>query len=196
MKKWLFLPHTILCKILLNIFGIKTGRSLITYGIPYIIKDKSSELKMGSNVTIVSNSLGNLLGINHRSIIVAREGARIKIGNNVGISGSTIYSLKSIVIEDYVNIGANCKLIDHDFHPLEPIARMQDKREMIRKSTIHIKKNVFIGTDSIILQGTVIGENSIIGAKSVVKGNFPDNCIIAGNPAKIVRYLTKEELKN
>ncbi|EEU5811077.1 N-acetyltransferase, partial [Escherichia coli] len=52
---------------------------------------------------------------------------------------------------------------------------------------IHIKKNASIGANATILPGIIIGENSIIGAGSVVTKDIPDNVIVAGNPAKIIR---------
>lgn len=50
-----------------------------------------------------------------------------------------------------------------------------------------IGNKVWIGTNSIILKDTIIGDNCIIAANSVVKGVFPENCLIGGNPAKILR---------
>ena len=52
-----------------------------------------------------------------------------------------------------------------------------------------IKDNVFIGARCLILKGVVVGENSIIGAGSVVTKNIPDNEIWAGNPAKFIKAL-------
>lgn len=52
-----------------------------------------------------------------------------------------------------------------------------------------IGSNVFIGMNSIILMGSHIGNNVIVGAGSVVSGKFPDNCVIAGNPARVIRSL-------
>lgn len=52
-----------------------------------------------------------------------------------------------------------------------------------------IGNNVFIGMNSVILMGTHIGNNVIVGAGSVVSGNIPDNCVVAGNPAKVIRTL-------
>ena len=54
-------------------------------------------------------------------------------------------------------------------------------------NNIIIKKHTWIGANAILLAGTKISEDSIIGAGSVVKGSFPQNCIIAGNPAKVVK---------
>ena len=52
-----------------------------------------------------------------------------------------------------------------------------------------IGDNVWIGADSYVLKGVTVGENTVIGANSVVAGHIPPNCIAAGNPAKIVKYL-------
>jgi len=56
-----------------------------------------------------------------------------------------------------------------------------------------IEENVWIGEKSIILKGTKIGKNSIIGAGSVVSGEVPDNVVFAGNPAKEIKKLDKED---
>lgn len=61
---------------------------------------------------------------------------------------------------------------------------------------IQIGDNVFIGMGSIILPNTQIGNNSIIGAGAVVKGIFPNNVVIAGNPAKVIQDLSKYQNKN
>ena len=54
---------------------------------------------------------------------------------------------------------------------------------------VFIGKNVFIGCNCLILKGTQIGDNTTIGAGSVVSGTIPANCIVAGNPARIIKYL-------
>ena len=86
-----------------------------------------------------------------------------------------------------VLIGGNCKIIDNDFHPLHAELRNPQKVEDIKKRPIVIGDGCFIGANSIILKGTTLGKNCVIGAGSVVCGTFPDNVIIAGNPAKIVK---------
>jgi len=135
-----------------------------------------------------------MLGLYQRNIIVARYGGKIKIGDNCGISGSTIYSWDSIKIGNYTRVGVNCKIIDNDFHPVELEYRHKAlNEEHVRRAPIEIGNDCFIGMNSIILKGTTLGNNVIVGAGSVVHGKFPDNCIIAGNPAKIVKRLLPEE---
>ncbi len=59
---------------------------------------------------------------------------------------------------------------------------------------IKLGNNVFIGTNSIILLGTTIGNNCIIGAGSVVRGQFPDDSVIVGNPAKVIMKTSVQRL--
>ncbi len=152
-----------------------------------------SSIKLGRG-TINSSFTSNMLGLWQPSIIIARYGGSIEIGDNFGISGSTIYSTSSIKIGRNVLIGANVKIVDNDFHPLDVEKRRLAMNEIATiRRPIEIGDDCFIGMNSIILKGTKLGNNVIVGAGSVVSGNFPDNCIIAGNPAKIIR-VTKNDL--
>lgn len=148
----------------------------------------------GGGTSVESHPLSNLLGLYQRTIIVARYGGKIEIGEHVGISGSTIYSWDSVKIGNYTRIGANCKIIDNDFHPTELEYRHKGlNKEYTRRKPIVIGNDCFIGANSIILKGTKLGNNVIVGAGSVVHGEWPDNCIIAGNPAK---YICVNKPKN
>lgn len=144
--------------------------------------------------SINSSSTSNMLGLWQRTIIIARYGGIIEIGDGFGISGSTIYSTSSIKIGKNATIGANCKIVDNDFHPLDPKQRQLGLNEQYTKrAPIKIGDNCFIGMNSIILKGSSLGNNVIVGAGSVVCGKFPDNCIIAGNPATIIKKLDYEQ---
>ena len=132
------------------------------------------------------------MGIPHCSVISCRDGGVISIGSGVGISGSTIYALSKITLEDNVIVGSGCKIIDNDFHSLEPSKRINQKDCDIKRAPIIIGESTFIGMNSIILKGTNIGKRCIVGAGSVVHGTFPDDVIIAGNPAKIIKYIEND----
>lgn len=148
-----------------------------------------SQIVIGGGM-INSAFTSNMLGLWQRTIMVARYGGKIEIGDGFGISGSTIYSTASIKIGKNATIGANCKIIDNDFHPLDPeYRRLNLNEEHTARAPITIGDNCFIGMNSIILKGTTLGNNVVVGAGSVVHGSFPDNCIIAGNPAKIIRQI-------
>jgi len=156
------------------------------FTIVYAFPDSKIEFNDGGQI-INSQALSNLVGLYQRTIIVARYGGKISIGADTGISGSTIYAMDSITIGKRVIIGGNCKIIDNDFHPLHGSKRLPQKPEDIKQNPIIIGDDCFIGANSIILKGTVLGKNCVVGAGSVVSGTWPDNSIIAGNPAKFLK---------
>ena len=183
-------------KVFMKFNRVQYGVHLDLIGLPVIFKQKKAELTIGDNCIIKSDFLSNLVGLYQRTIIVARENGKIHIGNNVGISGATIYSKEAIQIGDYTNIGGNVKILDHDFHPIESEARKRNDMSMVGKKAIIIGENVFIGCNSLILKGSEIGDNSVVGAGSVVCGKFPANVIIAGNPARIIKRLDSVQQLN
>ncbi len=177
-------------KLVMKLNKVKFGKNLNLYGVPVIFKKKGSQLNIGENCTIKSSFLSNLVGLSQRTIIVTRtEEAKIEIGNNVGISGATIYARKDITIGDNTLIGGNVKILDNDFHPIEVEARNLDIKEKIGTRKIKIGKDCFIGANSLILKGVEIGDGSVVGAGSVVTGKFPSNVVIAGNPARVIKEL-------
>lgn len=185
-------------KMVMKLTKVKFGPNLLLKGIPIIFNKKEAKLEIGDYVTIKSSFLSNLVGMYSRTIIVTRTAnAKIVIGNHVGISGATIYARKGIYIGDNTCIGANCKILDNDFHPLDARERLMllddagggDNSEWIPAAEIHIGKNCFLGCNSIILKGTVLGAGCVVGAGAVVAGKFEDNCVIVGNPGRVIRKL-------
>jgi len=162
-----------------------------------LLKEPNGTLQIGShfvcNNTIKSNSIGL---IQPCVFNISKPGSRLIIGNHVGISGSTIRSSLSVTIGDNVLIGSGCLITDTDAHPLDWRDRNEGKNDAAPAAPILIGNNVFVGARSIILKGVTIGERSIIGAGSVVSKDVPADCIVAGNPAKVIKYLSgnKEEL--
>lgn len=186
-----------LYKIVMKILGIEYGKGLLLKGIPVIFNKNGASIKIGDNVTIKSSFLSNLVGLYSRSIITTRApGAEIVIGNNVGISGATIYARKGIYIGDNTCIGGNCKILDNDFHPLEAEARnklLADPKggdsDIVPAKEISIGKDCFIGCNTLILKGTVLGDRCVVGAGAVVAGKFEAGSVIAGNPARVIRKI-------
>lgn len=185
-------------KLLMKATKVEYGKKLLLKGMPIIFNKGGARLKIGNNVTIKSSFLSNLVGLYSRTIIVTRApGAIIEIGDNVGISGATIYARKGIFIGENTCIGGNCKILDNDFHPIEVEERnklLNDPNggdsELVQGREIRIGKNCFIGCNSIILKGTVLGDGCVVGAGAVVCGKFEDNCVIVGNPAKVIKNLS------
>ena len=159
-------------------------------------------MTIGSNVVVKSSFLSNLVGLSQRTIIVTRApGAEIIIGDNVGISGATIYARKGIYIGDNTCVGGGVKLLDNDFHPVEVEKRNAllfgtapetgERTDWIDTKPIHIGENCFIGTNAIILKGTELGDGCVVGAGAVVSGKFPPNSVIVGNPGKVIKTLVQ-----
>lgn len=185
-------------KLVMKMTKTKYGKNLLLKGVPVIFNKGGATLKIGDHVTIKSSFLSNLVGLYSRTIIVTRApGAVIEIGDNVGISGATIYARKGIYIGENTCVGGNCKILDNDFHPIDAEERLRllndvhggDAADLISTREIHIGKNCFLGCNSIILKGTVLGDGCVVGAGAVVSGKFEDNCVIAGNPAKVIKKL-------
>jgi len=107
----------------------------------------------------------------------------LKIGKYVDIGAFTyLNALYGIELEDFVQIGSHCAIYS--------ISTIDG-----RKGKVTIKRNARIGSHSVIMPGVTIGENSIIGAFSLVKEDIPANVIAFGIPAKIFRRLTDEEVR-
>lgn len=106
-------------KILFAAQDIRYGKGLKTKGYSVCFQKRLSHITFGENVTIKSGFLSNLVSLYRWAIIVTRApGAEIEIGDNVGISGTTIYVRKNITIAENTCIGGNCKILDNDFHPI------------------------------------------------------------------------------
>ena len=151
----------------------------------------SEDVKLGKDVRIFS--FVNLYGceIDDRTKIGAfveiQKG--VKIGKDCKISSHT-FICEGVTVEDQVFIGHNVTFIN-DKYPMatNPDGSMQIDDDWVCVPTL-VKKGVSIGSSATILCGVTIGKNSIVGAGSVVTKDVPDNVIIAGVPAKIIK---KEE---
>ena len=90
-------------KLAMKMAKVEYGRNLLLKGMPVIFNKSAAKLKIGDNVTIKSSFISNLVGLYSRTIIVTRApGAVIEIGDNVGISGATIYARKKISRRKYL----------------------------------------------------------------------------------------------
>ena len=87
----------------------------------------------------------------------------------------------TITIGDNVQVAAYVKLISNNHDPYD--------RMVLTCRPVVLKRNCWIGAGAVILPGVTVGENSIVGAGSVVTKDVPDNTVVAGNPAKFVKQL-------
>lgn len=111
-------------------------------------------------------------------------GKNTKIGKHVFINfDCTFLDLGGITIEDNVLIAPKVSLLT-EAHPISFV-----NRQALVAKPIHIKRNAWIGANATILQGVSIGENSVVAAGAVVQKDVPDNVIVAGVPAKIIKSI-------
>lgn len=112
-------------------------------------------------------------------------GTDIRIGRNVFINQNcTMYDLAGLDIGDDVMIGPNVSIIT-SCHPISPSQR----HTAVIAKPIRIERNVWIGAGATIIGGVTIGENSVVGAGSVVTRDVPSNTLVGGNPAKVIRSI-------
>lgn len=151
-------------------------------GLPCFRRHPNSKIKIASGCKFLSTNTSNLIGINHPCIIsTLSEGAEICIGTGCGFSGTVIGSNKSIVIKENVRCGANTLITDTEWHTDDPRTGPD--------ASIIIEKNVWLGLNVIVFKGVTIGENTYVGAGSIVTRSLPPNVVAGGIPAKVLKPI-------
>ncbi len=95
---------------------------------------------------------------------------------------------KRIEIGNRVLLGANVTITDTDFHPLDAHERVTNPVAGKNKP-VKIEDDVFVGMNTVILKGVIIGRGAVIGANSVVTADVPAEVVAAGNPARVIRSV-------
>ncbi|MGI6222877.1 MAG: sugar O-acetyltransferase [Prevotella sp.] len=106
----------------------------------------------------------------------------VSLGHHVFINHSlTMMAAGGITIGDGTMIGPNVQLLtdNHDFH----------NRMVLLCKPINIGKNVWVGAGATVLPGVTIGDNAVVGSCAVVTKDVPENAIVVGNPARVVRTI-------
>jgi len=166
-------------KMILRINKVNTSSNLNING-RIIVKNHGS-IFIGENVTINNSSEHNPVGLPHPTILSTQnKNAKIIIGDNVGISGVSIVSARSVKIGNRVLIGGGVGIWDTDFHPLDFNKRRDHQTKGAKSKPIIIEDDVFIGARAIILKGVTIGRGSVIGAGSLVSRDVPEYSTIMG----------------
>jgi len=173
------------CRAYLLAWGVHVGGDLRMYSLPICRRHRQATIRIGSHVGICNKLTENLAGVLHPTVLVAASPqARLVIGDHVGISGAVIYCTREIVIEDYAALGANVKVYDTDFHPLDHAARRASGPAASKP--VRICQDAWIGADATILKGVCVGARSIVAAGAVVTKDVPPDTIVAGVPARVI----------
>jgi acetyltransferase-like isoleucine patch superfamily enzyme len=169
--------------------GFSCGPGARCWGKMLVVMDPGSSITIGSRFYAVSDARRAGIALYSPCKLRTMEGAELVIGDNVGLNGTSITCRGRIEIGEGVLVAANVVIMDSDFHRQWPPADRWDPTAGAEVEPVSIGRHVWIGVGSIILKGARIGDNSIIGAGSVVTGSIPSNVVAAGVPAKIVRRL-------
>lgn len=172
-----------------NILKILNG-SIVLFGVPAVnqlIKfTGKGKVQIGKDC-----SFGCIFGGYHKYGYIELQArypeAKIMFGNNIDTNNNLfICSANKIIIGDNTLIGQNVTIMDFEGHSISPISRKQ----IGKIGEVKIGNNVWIGNNVTILKNSTIGDNSIIAASAVVSsGVYPDNVIIGGVPAVIIKKI-------
>lgn len=139
-----------------------------------------------TEITLANNAQLTLLGdvILYEGVGVrVTEGAKLSIGDHTYINRSaSIDCTQEITIGDYCAISDNVQILDSDFHPIT-----YNGKTSTMSKPVHIGNHVWIGRSAIILKGVTIGDGAIVGAGSIVTRDVPPGCLVAGNPARVIK---------
>ena len=163
-------------------WNIHIGKGCKFRGNTIFRKLPNSSITIGNRCSFNSSHKSNLIGVYSPCMIsTIQQCAQIEIGNNCGFSGTVIAAATHIRLGNNVRCGANTLITDSDWH-------IDDYRSGKNQPVI-IEDNVWLGYDVKILKGVHIGENSFIGAGSIVTKDIPANVVAAGNPCKIIKEI-------
>jgi len=169
--------------------GFAVGAGARVRGRFCIIMHGEGAITLGAETRIVSDYKRSALGLRSRCKFVTLPGARITVGDHVLLIGTIIVARKSVEIGDETMVAPNVVISDSDFHVVWPPERRFDLAPIEEAKPVKIGRRVWIGLNAIILKGVSIGDNSVIGAGSVVTSDIPPNVLAAGVPARVIRRL-------
>ena len=150
----------------------------------------AEDVKLGENVKLARfiNLYGCTIGDNTKIGTFVEVQKNATIGKSCKISSHT-FICEGVTIEDNVFIGHGVTFINDTFPRATTSSGELQTESDWKVEPIVVKKGASVGSGATILSNVTIGENAIIGAGSVVTKNVPPKAIVAGNPAKVLRYI-------
>ncbi len=163
-------------------WNVHIGKRCKFRGRAYFYRLPESKITIGDGCMFLSSNASNKIGVYSPCMIsCVGVGANLTIGNGCGFSGTVIGCGTKIEIGHNVRCGANTLITDTDWH--------RDDYRTKEDRPIKIEDNVWLGYGVKVFKGVHIGENSFVGACTIVTHDIPANVVVAGNPARIIRKI-------
>lgn len=166
------------------------------------------ELAVDENLLIRNSKLSGRIRIGASSKINSAElHGNITIGKHCAVNGPSTFlfsQVNSIEIGSFCSIAHGVTIIEYDhiidrpstYFMSQNIFNQGMENDIVSSGSIKIGHDVWIGANSVILSGVKIGDGAIIAAGSIVTKNVPSYAIVAGNPAKIIKYRFSQKIQD
>jgi len=178
---------TMIARMRFALLGVRVGSGFRATGWICMRIHPAATVSLGHDCRMNSGTRINLVGSGQRLGIYAGRNARISIADRVGISNSVIVATESISIGSDTLIGGGCMLVDSDLHALPLTAHVGNADLRSPQSRpVQIGSCVFVGAHSIVLKGSCIGDDAIVGAGSVIAGVVEPHAVVVGPHAQAI----------
>lgn len=157
----------------------KAGKFFRVYG-PLVISGPG-RVRFGNNCLIISNAIKPVC------IRTLSRDAEVTLGNHAGLNGTSIQAIRRVDIGELSNI-ADAYITDTSSHSLAKGRRLESAAD-VRSRPVGIGNNVWISVQTVILDGVTIGDDSVVGACTLVKESVPAGVFVAGNPMKVIKSI-------
>jgi acetyltransferase-like isoleucine patch superfamily enzyme len=155
----------------------------------YVCIGANVQLGEGVRLSKFINLYGCEIGANTKIGAFVEIQKNAKVGRNCKISSHT-FICEGVTVEDNVFVGHSVTFINDSYpRATTPSGGLQTEADWKVEPT-RVRKGASIGSGSTVLSNVTIGENALVGAGSVVTHDVPANAIVAGNPAKVLRYIS------
>lgn len=163
-------------------WGVSLGSGCLFRGHPWFRRHPESQITIGLGCRFNSSTGSNPIGVNRPCMISTnKKGAQVIIGSGCGFSGTVICCASKIMIGENVRCGANTLITDADWHTDDPRAG--------EDAPVLIGNDVWLGVNVTVLKGVTIGENTFVGANSVVSRSLPAGVVASGFPARPLKDI-------
>lgn len=126
-----------------------------------------------------------------RGRVIINGGGRVRVGADSLLNGCWILASTEIALGERCLL-SDCGITDNDFHNLDPARRHLPPDPSTRRR-VCLDDNVWVGAHALVLKGTTIGRDSVVGAGAVVRGEVPAGVVVSGNPARVVKKFDDPE---